>query len=517
MFKKSLCIAVIFVTALQLLAKEQDSLKFQIQSIIKKASPCKKNDICLRLNAMEDSTTIILDDLTAIFLIEYSHKLLFSDFIDKKLPAIEVVFKNITTTKKQINGQEERVISSIEKINPHANGSDYFYDYQSLNPGIPEKNFYHRYVTVPVDYDNPELGNFDLYYELCSDYDETKPTIIIPTDGQRTFSQVGMADNYKKIFGLEYNTVTYEYRGMYASSIPQLNSEEIDWNLAYKILNAQNVVEDIERIRQDLLGDEKVCILGGSGTAMVGMKYVANYPEKVEKAFLMSFFKDAKGSSESGVSFFSNFLEENKLMSAYQKIINRQIVDQHQLLFLLQRLLYYDKEIAKNMILELSENKKETYEKFTEQLGSVDFFISSSRKYKPWSVVFMYETNIKTNLKGLPDINYPFYEMGTPVRKARKNQPDDLFDIKNLDQVTTDILLVAGTLDQVAPVSELKRIHNQLPNAKLAIFEAYHCLQASEESKECRNELANIYFKSGNIEEYLKSDKLPCKFLKILE
>ena len=151
MRKKSFCIVFIFLTAIQLFANEQDNLKFQIQSIKREISPGKKNDICLQLKSRDDSTTILLDDFTAIYLIEYSHKLLFSDFIDKELPLIEVAFKNITTTQKQVNGQEETFITAMEKINPNAANSDYFYDYQSLNPGIPEADFHHRYVTVPVD------------------------------------------------------------------------------------------------------------------------------------------------------------------------------------------------------------------------------------------------------------------------------------------------------------------------------------------------------------------------------
>ncbi len=514
MLKKSFFLLIIIT---QILLATSKDFNGSISRVISEENPGTKNDIYLELTSHDDSTTIILNDFTAIYLIEYTHKLLFSDFIDQELPAIKVAFKTMTIEKKPIHGQQQPVITTMKKINPNAAGSDYFYDYESLNPGIPKEDYHHRYVTVPVDYNNPALGTFELYYELCSDYDEAKPTVIIPTDGQRTFSQVGMADDYKEMFGLDYNTVTYEYRGMYASPIPQLNSEKIDWNQAYEILNAQNVVEDIERIRQDLLGNEKVYILGGSGTAMMGMKYVANYPEKVEKAFLMSFFKDAKGSSEAGVTFFSNFLAEHSLMPAYKEIIKQRIVDQHQLLFLIQRLLYYDKTIAKNMIQELAKNKKELYQKYTDQLGSVDFFIRSAQKYKPWSVVFMYETNIKTSLKGLPDINYPFYEMGAPVRKARKNPRKGLFDIENPEKVQTDVLLVAGTLDQVAPVSELKRIHSQLPNSRLVIFEAYHCLQASDESKQCRSELANTFFKTGDIQAYLNSGKLPCKFLKILE
>ncbi len=497
-----------------LVANEQ-LFKGTVTGIIPKEESSSKNDVYLELS--NDSTQLILDDFTAIYLVEYTHKLLFSDYIGKDLPPVEIALKNITTMKKEIEGEKQRIVIDMEKINPNAAKSDYFYNYNGLNSGIPKEDFYHRYVTVPVDYDNPNLGTFNLYYELCSDYEKSKPTIIIPTDGQRTFSQVGMADEYKEMFGLHYNTVTFEYRGMYASAIPQLQGNTIDWNQAYEILNAQNVVEDIERIRQDLLGDEKVYILGGSGTAMIGMKYVANYPNKVEKAFLMSFFKDAKGSSEAGVSFFSKFLEKNNLMTPYKTIIRQNLVDQKQLLFLIQRLFYYDKGIVKNMLLELEDQQKTLYEQYKAQLGSVSFFIRSAQKYKPWSVVFMYETNIKTSLNGLPDINYPFYEMGAPVREVRERHQADLFDINNLSKVDTEILLVAGTLDQVAPVNELKRIHRQLPNSKLAIFEAYHCLQASDESKECRSNLANRFFKTGEIQSYLNSKDNPCKFVEILE
>ncbi|MGM0648068.1 MAG: hypothetical protein ACQESZ_06745 [Bacteroidota bacterium] len=94
-------------------------------------------------------------------------------------------------------------------------------------------------------------------------------------------------------------------------------------------------------------------------------------------------------------------------------------------------------------------------------VGKVDHYIRLTQKYRPWTVTFTYETNIKTNLDGMPDINQPFYKIGTPVREARKNKHsayDDLFSIDNMDQINTEILLVAGTLDQVAPIREVKKI-----------------------------------------------------------
>lgn len=98
---------------------------------------------------------------------------------------------------------------------------------------------------------------------------------------------------------------------------------------------------------------------------------------------------------------------------------------------------------------------------------------------------------------------------------------NDLFNINNLEKVDFPVLLVAGTLDQVAPVSEMIRIHNELPNSRLAIFEAYHSLQSSAESKKCRSELANTFFHSADeneaVREYLERDDTPCKFLELLE
>lgn len=137
---------------------------------------------------------------------------------------------------------------------------------------------------MPVSYQNPDGETFLLYYELCSDFDESRPTVIIPTDAQRSLSQVGWADKYKEMFELEeYNTVTFEYRGMYASGIPEVSNPGLDWSRAYQILNSDNAVEDIERIRRDLMGDRQVFILGGSGTAMMGLKYISRYPQNVKK------------------------------------------------------------------------------------------------------------------------------------------------------------------------------------------------------------------------------------------
>ncbi len=458
-------------------------------------------------------------------MIEQTHKVLLSDFINKPLP-YEIIIKleNTTITEREINNRFKPFIKSAGKIYPDYPGSEYSFDYKEINPGIPEEDYYHRYVDAPVSYLDPAKGSFKLYYELCSDYDESKPTIIIPTDGQRSLSQVGWADKYKEMFSLDYNTVTYEYRGMYASKIPLVENKNTNWNTLYEILNSDNVIEDIELIRKDLPGNKPVYILGGSGTAMMGLKYISRYHQNIKRAFLMSFFKDAKGSSEAGVIYFNNFLKDNNLTEKFRSIYQNHKIDIKQTLFLIQRLLYYDKDIVKDLISELSEGSFDLFEKYSKQLGSVEFFIRSVRKYKPWTVIFMYETNINTSLNNMPDINYPFLKMAEPVHDYYSNNhisKPPLFKIDIPGGIQTETLLVAGTLDQVAPIHEMLRIFNDLPGSELAIFEAYHCLQSPEESRICRNNLANIFFKTGKrspeMTDYLKTHGSKCNFIKFKE
>lgn len=509
---------IIIISFCILLADESQSvLECEVTQVIQNPTSQSRHNVILKLTD-PNMNNYYIDDFFITYLIEYTNKILLSDYFDTALPhKLQIGLKNITVVESLLGKETVHFISEVEEINPNYPAVKNFYNYKSINPGTPEEDYFHRYISVPLNYKNPELGTFKLYYELCSDFDENKPTVMIPTDGQRTFSQVGMADQYKTMFDLGFNTVTYEFRGMFASQIPIIDKPSLDWNLAYEILNCDNVIEDIESIRKDLLGDQKIFILGGSGTAMMGMKYTAKYPDNVEKAFLMSFFKDAKGSSEAGVSFFNKFLEQNNLMKEFDKITKSPDIDLEQFFFLLQRLLYYDKNTAQKMIVDISDNNYKLYEEYLEKFGSVSFFVRSAQKYRPWSVVFMYESNIETSAN-IPDINYPFYKIGEAIRNTREGYySDDLFNIEDLDQVNTDVLLVAGSLDQVAPVSELMRIHQELPRSELAIIEAYHCLQSSEESKTCRNELANWFFKSKNIEEYFTDKESSCKLIKLLK
>src|SRR4030066_2044855 len=64
----------------------------------------------------------------------------------------------------------------------------------------PVEDFYNRNINVPIDYNNPGEGTFTLYYQLNSDFDFNKPTIIFFQDSQQNFGVPGKVDDLAKIY-----------------------------------------------------------------------------------------------------------------------------------------------------------------------------------------------------------------------------------------------------------------------------------------------------------------------------
>ena len=464
-----------------------------------------------------------LEDASVIMIIEMAQHLLFADLAGDEVLArdIAVRFEDVVIQRRESDGRPRNIIASMGRVYPDHRSLPTGYEYRMINPGCPEPDFHRRYVRVPVIHGRPELGSFDLYYELCGDFDPDGPTVIVPTDGQRMLPQVGWTDRYRQIFDTSLNIVTYEYRGMPCSSIPGLEPGATDWSLAAMALHSDQVVEDIEMIRRDLLGDRKINILGGSGTAMIGLKYLARYHEHVEKAFLMSVLKDAQGSSEAGNRYLAQFLEIHDLERTLADIIASGIVASDQLLFLIQRLLYNDQEQVVHLLSALADGDLTHFEELTGRLGTVDHFLRSAQRYRPWTVVFMHETNLRTAAGTVFDINEPFFRMAEPLLQLAEQggAVGPVFDVPDLEAITTEVLLVGGTLDQIAPIDEMMRILERLPNASFAVFEAYHCLDGPPESRQARNDLVDLFFLHGKdspeLLDYLSREGPGSRFLEI--
>ena len=450
----------------------------KVVEIVPRKSDLKSEIPSLVLKS-EDGNKLVLTHQPSLRQFEFT----LSQFIDEtdkkllmgkevKLEDVEVEGENIVFATK-LNGSE------VDKTSPSADDL-------------------HRFIKVPLCYDYPEMGEFTLYCELNSDFDDSKPIVLIPADPQQTGSWVGAADRNKKIFGIDYNVAVFQYRGSFCSAISGLESKQgFDWQKVYKVFTWSTGVEDIERVRRELVGrDGKIYLAGGSGLATMAMLYLEKYHQFVERAFLMSFYVDAHVGSDGPDDFFRSFLKEKRLEETFEKALANKDIREKQLFHLLQRLLYSSQERARALIEEVALGKRTIYDEESKAQGDVDYFIGYVQRYWPQLVVFMYETNVPPKVPR-KDINEPFLLMGDPIAKLVKEGKitGRYMDTEPLGQVSTDVLFVAGQKDQVTPINVTEDIQKQVPKSRLAIMKGYHCL--TDEPK-LRSKMMNTFFAHGS-------------------
>jgi hypothetical protein len=114
-----------------------------------------------------------------------------------------------------------------------------------------------RTVRVPFEYEHPELGSFELYYELGKAFDPAKRTVFIVGDGQQYYVRKDLIEPLQEeIFGERFNVVGLVGRGSNEAAVQHVkHGESIDWLTAYGVFKSSEWVEDIEsvRFRQGLL------------------------------------------------------------------------------------------------------------------------------------------------------------------------------------------------------------------------------------------------------------------------
>lgn len=78
-----------------------------------------RNHVNLKLSSLEGSEVYYLDDFSLIYLIENTHKLILSDYAEKRLPE-EIGFKleDITIDKMEKHGRSLHFITGMKKIYP---------------------------------------------------------------------------------------------------------------------------------------------------------------------------------------------------------------------------------------------------------------------------------------------------------------------------------------------------------------------------------------------------------------
>jgi pimeloyl-ACP methyl ester carboxylesterase len=146
-----------------------------------------------------------------------------------------------------------------------------------------------RTIRVPFDHRDANLGTFPLEYLIGNTFDPKKPTVIYITDAQQFQMQRGLMPQHQaQLFGDRFNVVGIVGRAS-AKEVQQRVTRadgSVDWKLAWRLLRAEQWVDDIDAVRRDVVGSTgKVMIYGRSGGGFLSHQYLAKYAQHVTRAF----------------------------------------------------------------------------------------------------------------------------------------------------------------------------------------------------------------------------------------
>jgi pimeloyl-ACP methyl ester carboxylesterase len=152
----------------------------------------------------------------------------------------------------------------------------------TTQPGVDKS------IDVPFDRQSLGLGTFALQYELGRAFDPAKATVFVIADGQQFYVRQGaVAPLQTELFGDQFNVVGIIGRASNSQVMGKIRTGGgVDWQLAYRILRAEEWVDDIEAVRKALVGNSgQISLYGRSGGGLLVDQYLAKYPEHVRTAF----------------------------------------------------------------------------------------------------------------------------------------------------------------------------------------------------------------------------------------
>jgi pimeloyl-ACP methyl ester carboxylesterase len=142
-------------------------------------------------------------------------------------------------------------------------------------------------IPVPLDRNEPSLGNFELYYFVrMPSNGKAQKTVLFCAGGPGQIVWgpfVNAGDTFAEFLTQNnYNVVYFHQRGLGFSQIPASNRYD-------RLLKTSYVVDDIDAIRQDMLGSDGKwdAIIGWSYGTVVAQQYTHFHPGNVDRLVLI--------------------------------------------------------------------------------------------------------------------------------------------------------------------------------------------------------------------------------------
>jgi pimeloyl-ACP methyl ester carboxylesterase len=136
-------------------------------------------------------------------------------------------------------------------------------------------------IQVPLDHADPESRKITIRYHFENQFDIRKETIFTIEDPiDEVYQNFELSNSIKS----EFNWVRISGR-YFSEDLEKFITENSqgNWDKIYHWLNQNQVAKDIELIRNQILGDGKVMLIGYSSSSASFLQYLSIYPNNVNK------------------------------------------------------------------------------------------------------------------------------------------------------------------------------------------------------------------------------------------
>jgi len=191
----------------------------------------------------------------------------------------------------------------------------------AVYPELPPTT-HHHYLNLPLDYADASSAQFRAFYLLSPNFQPGSPVVFFFTDGQMEL--VSPTPDYAffeaQVPGASY--VLIGHRGHSPTLFPEVYPQgKTDLPRAMKLYGSWQRVEDIERVRRDLLAqgllppEGKIMIFAASGAGVLAQQYLHRYGEHVSRVLLATTGAPDLA-RERGWSYARDFAELNPALAA---------------------------------------------------------------------------------------------------------------------------------------------------------------------------------------------------------
>ena len=148
-------------------------------------------------------------------------------------------------------------------------------------------------MNLPLDYDEANGAQFRAFYLLSPNFQPNGPVVFFFTDGQMELVSPEPDDAFfdAQLPGVSY--VLIGHRGHSPTLFPEIYQQgKTDLQRAMKLYGSWQCVEDIERVRRDMLAqgmllpESKIMIFAASGAGVLAQQYLHRYGKHVSRVLL---------------------------------------------------------------------------------------------------------------------------------------------------------------------------------------------------------------------------------------